>query len=34
MQAMYGVIIGGAAMVVFGLVFLYLDWKSRKPRHH
>lgn len=30
---MEGVIIGGTAMVIFGLVFLYLDWRSRK-RHH
>jgi hypothetical protein len=30
---MEGVLIGGTAMVIFGLVFLYLDWRSRKQRH-
>ena len=32
MSVMYGVILGGIAMIIFGLIALYLDRRSR-PKH-
>jgi len=34
MESMYGVFIGGTAMVIFALVFFLIDRRSRKARHH
>jgi hypothetical protein len=34
MESMYGVLIGGTAMVIFGLVLFLIDRRSRKPKHH
>jgi len=33
MESMYGVFIGGTAMVIFGLVLFLIDRRSRKARH-
>jgi len=32
MQYMYGVIIGGVVGLIFGLVFIYIDYRSRHPK--
>ena len=34
MESMYGVFIGGTAMVIFALVFFLIDRRSRKAKHH